>query len=64
MRAFQKMVVEKQEREQENVLLRQTCEALATECEERRVGRTEQGPGQAREELLLSEVQNLQERNK
>lgn len=58
------MVVEKQELKQENAMLRQTCETLVAECDERRAGWTEQGPGRAREELLLREIQNLKDRNK
>jgi len=58
------MVVEKQELKQENAMLRQACETLAAECDERKAGWTEQGPGRAREELLLREIQSLKERNK
>jgi len=58
------MVVEKQELKQENCMLRQTCETLVAECDERRAGWTEQGPGRAREEVLLREIQTLKERNK
>jgi len=33
-------------------MLRQACETLVAECDERRAGWTEQGPGRAKEEVL------------
>ena len=63
-RAFQKMVVEKQELKQENAMLRQAYATLVAECDERRVAWTEQGPGRAREELLRREIQSIKVRNK
>ena len=58
------MVAEKQELKEENAMLRQACGTLVTQCDDHRVAWTEQGPGRAREELLLSEIQSLREKNK
>ena len=58
------MISEKQELRVQNAALKQENEALVTEHDEQRIGWMEQGPWKAREEVLLSENQQLKDINK
>jgi len=56
-RAFQKMLVEMQK-------LRDSYATLRAELNDRSAGWAEQGPTKAREEVLLNQIQQLEERLK
>lgn len=58
------MIAEKQQLRDQNTALKRENETLVAEHDEQRIGWMEQGPWKAREEVLLSENQQLKDINK